>query len=136
VAPTTVSTQIWSGLSPSSTQTPHPGTPFPPPYSSTHSHTNTNTNTNTHSNNASQDLDFDLDPTAPKMGTRAYRERERREFEAQKEGKKEMTKVLADNVRVEMGIELLDDEEVGKNSGKGKEGVVVKTRLERREEDA
>lgn len=71
------------------------------------------------------------------MGTRAYRERERREFEAQKkEGKKEMTKVLADNVRVEMGIELLDDEEVGKNSGKGKEGVVVKARLERREEDA
>jgi hypothetical protein len=69
------------------------------------------------------------------MGTRAYRERERREFEAEK--KKEMTRVLADNVRVEMGIELLDDDrEVGKNSGKGKRGVVVKTRLERREEDA
>jgi hypothetical protein len=70
------------------------------------------------------------------MGTRAYRERERREFEAEK---MEMTKVLADNVRVEMGIELLGDDmekNGGGNKGKGKEGVVVKKTLERREDDA
>jgi hypothetical protein len=66
------------------------------------------------------------------MGTRAYRERERREFEREKEVG--MTRVLADNVRVEMGIELLGEE--GKGKEMGKEGVVVKTSLLRREEDA
>lgn len=45
-----------------------------------------------------------------------------------------MTRVLADNVRVEMGIELLGEE--GKGKEMGKEGVVVKTSLLRREEDA
>jgi hypothetical protein len=126
VAPTTVSTQIWSGTS-LSTQTPHPGTT---------STSHIPINTHTHSKNASQDLELELDPMAPKMGTRAYRERERREFEAEK---KEMTRVLADNVRVEIGIELLGDdveENGGENKGKGKEGVVVKKTLERREEEA
>jgi hypothetical protein len=68
------------------------------------------------------------------MGTRAYRERERREFEREKEAeKKAMMRVLADNVRADMGIESLSEEG---NKGKGKKGVVVKTILERREEDA
>lgn len=64
----------------------------------------------------------------PKLGTRAYRERERREKERRESREKEtMTRVLADNVRVELGLPM---------QGHEHSGVAVKKEMVRTEEAA
>lgn len=66
------------------------------------------------------------DPAAPKMGTRAYRERERRDKEKRdSRDKAHMTRIVADNVRVEVGLPL-----------QGSGGVEVRRELIRSEEAA
>ncbi|KUJ12930.1 uncharacterized protein LY89DRAFT_721757 [Mollisia scopiformis] len=62
-----------------------------------------------------EEEDEDIDPLAPKMGTRAYREREKREMQRRKDEEK-VAKVIADDVKVEMG---------GGSVGKGKEFASV-----------
>ncbi|KAE8449135.1 hypothetical protein EG329_008519 [Mollisiaceae sp. DMI_Dod_QoI] len=60
------------------------------------------------------DEDIDIDPHAPKMGTRAYREREKREMQRLKEEESEQekkeqkaSKIIADNMNIEKGMEVL-----------------------------
>ena len=76
------------------------------------------------------DVDDDLDPNAPKIGTRAYRERERREMiKRECRGKREIPRVLPDNVHVGMDLALQDSEtEHG--------GVEVKHEFVQKEEGA
>jgi hypothetical protein len=57
----------------------------------------------------SGDDDESVDPASPKMGTRAYRERERREKQKRESREKaQMTRGVADNVRVEFGLPIQD----------------------------
>lgn len=52
-----------------------------------------------------------IDPLSPKLGSRAYRERERRENEAAggKEGKKERSRVVADEVVVSIALDRKEE---------------------------
>lgn len=102
--------------------------------------------------NEESDKDIDIDPLAPEMGTRAYREREKREMlrrkmDESKEGKESdnemVKKVIADNVVFEMGMETLswvnkgtkkDDAKLG--NGKEVDGVRVVKSFEVIEESA
>lgn len=66
------------------------------------------------------------DPTSPKMGTRAYRERERRGKEKRESGEKEaMSRVVADNVCVNTSLPI-----------QNQDGVAVRRDLVRKEEAA
>ncbi|CZR54625.1 uncharacterized protein PAC_04509 [Phialocephala subalpina] len=81
--------------------------------------------------NEESDEDIDIDPLAPKMGTRAYREREKREMQRrrmeerqlEKESEK-INKIMADNVKVELGMETL-----GWNAKKGETKEVEDVRV-------
>jgi hypothetical protein len=77
----------------------------------------------------SGDDEHELDPSAPKMGTRAYRERERREMlKRESREKNEVARVLPDN-HVDMGLPLH-----GYEAEHG--GVEVKREFVRKEEGA
>jgi hypothetical protein len=65
---------------------------------------------------------------SPKLGTRAYRERERSEKERRESREKDtMTRVVADNVREELGLPM---------QGQEHGGVAVKREMIRKEEAA
>ena len=73
--------------------------------------------------------DEEEDSASPKLGTRAYRERERRKKERRESREKDtMSRVIADNVRVELGLPLQPPQEQG--------GVTVKKEMVRKEESA
>lgn len=69
--------------------------------------------------------DDELDPNAPKMGTRAYRERERREMAKRESREKNEARVIPDEVNVNMGLPI-----------QGPGGVEVKREIVQKEEDA
>lgn len=69
-------------------------------------------------------MDTDLDPHAPRLGTRAYRERERREMA---EERKMRTIIVPADMAGEIGTGL-------DGRAEGMEGVVVVRTLERRVE--
>ncbi|KAK0100409.1 a-factor receptor [Cadophora gregata] len=145
---TTVSTNIWSPGSTSGT----PSSSSQQPKTSTVSHTLA------HSPKlfiATIDNDEGFfDPHSPKMGTRAYRERERREFAASvstaskitlpvsTSPRKELqTRIYADNVHQELGMQILAPTETieggrkeGKKSDQGMRGVIVTKSLDIKEE--
>lgn len=107
---TTTQTSIWSG--------PGPVTP------SIHTHVHANSHVSSTSppiDQEDEDQLADLDPLAPKMGTRAYREREkhemlrRKEDEARKEKERQKAaSIIADDVKIEMAADT-------KGSDKGRE---------------
>lgn len=76
----------------------------------------------------SGDDDEELDPNAPKMGTRAYRERERREMLKRESREKNEARVIRDEVVVDMGLLIQGEVEHG--------GVEVKREFVRMEEGA
>tara|TARA_R110002060_G_scaffold61844_1_gene71286 strand:+ start:80 stop:646 length:567 start_codon:yes stop_codon:yes gene_type:complete len=141
---TTICTNIWSAPSSSaSASVQEPAVAI--------SHTPLHARTRTKSEIDVED-EGSIDPHFPKMGTRAYRERERREFAAStasatstpsssasstpKKKDKQM-RVYADNVHQELGMHVLAPAHLAKeDKNEGIAGVIVTRSLEVKEERA
>ncbi|KAL5326467.1 hypothetical protein ACEPPN_004152 [Leptodophora sp. 'Broadleaf-Isolate-01'] len=162
---TTISTNIWSSP-PSPSFVSKSNTPCKANLSS-HSKPTVTAPPHAHNiaamNEEDEDDEDSMDPHTPKMGTRAYRERERREFAASSlshanltststptpasipERKSEQSRICADNVHQELGMNVLiplhqaaqpGEKKKKKGEGMGMGGVVVRRSLDIKEERA